>query len=79
MQTTRGLYIPGALWGPQLYTPLRGRGPWTLISWGRRYLKEKKKPHNPRGWGGHYWKIPKIPLKSHDEVESHKEKYLVIV
>jgi hypothetical protein len=31
--------------------------------------------HNSRGWGGRYWKIPKISVKSHED----KEKYLIIV
>jgi hypothetical protein len=50
-------------------------------SWVSGYLKEKKKTHNSRGWGGCCWKIPKIPVKSHEEVQSHKshKEYLVIV
>jgi hypothetical protein len=48
-------------------------------SWLRGYLKEKNQ--NSREWGGHCWEIPKIPVKSHEEVQSHKshKEYLVIV
>jgi hypothetical protein len=36
---------------------------------GEGVFKGKKKKHNSRVWGGRYWKIPKIPVKSHEEVE----------
>ena len=41
----------------------------------------KGRSHNSRKWGGRCWKIPKIPVKSHKEVQSHKshKEYLVIV
>jgi hypothetical protein len=29
----------------------------------------KGRNHNSREWGGCCWKIPKIPVKSHEEVE----------
>jgi hypothetical protein len=46
-------------------------------SWVRGYLKEETTTQG----GGCFWKIPKIPVKSHEEVQSHKshKEYLVIV
>jgi hypothetical protein len=45
------------------------------------YLKSLPRNHNSRKWEGHCWKIPKIPLKSHKEVQSHRshKEYLVLV
>ncbi|EDL00487.1 mCG1042580, partial [Mus musculus] len=41
----------------------------------------KGRNHNSRRWEGRCWKIPKIPHKSHKEVQSHRchKEYLVIV
>jgi hypothetical protein len=65
MQTAGGLFFQEHS-GTHSRTLRRGRGPWAPSSWGRGYLKEKT--HNSRGWEGCYWRIPKIPVKSHEEV-----------
>ena len=50
------------------HTPRRGRGPCCLSSWVRWYLKEENTSQG--GGEGVCWKIPKIPVKSHEEVKS---------
>jgi hypothetical protein len=67
MQTTRGLFIPRVLWGPQSYAT-QGLRTVVLRVLGKGVFKGRN--HNSRGWGGNCWKITKIPVKSHEEVES---------
>ena len=78
LQTARGLLFKSAL-GPTVihHAGVEDRG--APSSWVRGYLK--KKNHNSRRREGRCWKIPKIPVKSHKEVQSHKshKEYLVIV
>jgi hypothetical protein len=61
------------------HTPHRGKGPWHPEELGKGVFKGRN--HNSRRWGGYCWKIPKIPVKSYKEVQSHKshKEYLVIV
>ena len=71
LQTARGFLFKSAL-GPMVihHAGVEDRG--ALSSWVRGYSRK---------WGGCYWKIPKIPVKSHKEVQSYKnhKEYLVIV
>jgi hypothetical protein len=58
MQTTRGLFIPGLLWGPQSYTMPR--------SCERGYLKEKNTTQGSKE--GVIGKCQNIPVKNHKGV-----------
>jgi hypothetical protein len=70
MQTARGLLFQECSQSHS-HTPHRGRGPWRPEYLGKGVFKERN--HSSRGWGGCCWKIPKIPVKSHEEVQSHKK------
>ena len=78
LQTARGFLFKSAL-GPTVIHHAGVEDCGAPSSWVRGYLKEKN--HNSRRWEGRCWKIPKIPVKSHKEVQSHMshEEYLDIV
>jgi hypothetical protein len=68
LQTARGFLFKSAL-GPTViyHTGIEDRG--ALSTWIRGYLKEET---TTQGSGeGIVGKIPKIPVKSHKEVQSH--------
>jgi hypothetical protein len=78
LQTARGFLFKRAL-RPTVIHHAAVEDHGAPSSWVRGYLKEKN--HNSRRWEGRYWKIPKIPDKSHKAVQSHRchKEYLVIV
>jgi hypothetical protein len=77
LKTARGFLFKSAL-RPTVIHHAGVEDHGTPSSWVRGYLKEET---TTRKWGGCYWKIPKIPVKSHKEVQSYKnhKEYLVIV
>ena len=74
LQIARGFLFKSAL-GPTVIHHAGVEDCGAQSSWIRGYLKEGTR------WEGRCWKIPKIPVKSHKEVQSYKshEEYLVIV
>jgi hypothetical protein len=64
MQTARGLLFQECS-RAHSHTPCTDRGPWHLEYLGKGVFKGRN--HNSRGWGGRCWKIPKIPVKSHED------------